>query len=344
MARPLRIEYEGAVYHVTARGNARQDIVVAEEDWRQLQQRLAQTVARYGWELLSYVLMRNHLHVVLRTPRPNLSAGMQYFLSGYANWFARRHGRPGHLFQGRFKGHLVEEESYFWEVSRYVHLNPLRTQPPLVAHPGDWPWSSYSGYTRRQDRVDWVAYEALLAAWRGEAGGSDPARAYRRFVEGGIEYPPENPFRAAVWGWILGSEEFVARLRSRLAGEPSCPAVPDQRRLASLTIEEVLEGTANFYKVPRAVFATRTGGMPRAAAAWLARRLTTATLSELAGSLGLSHFGSVPNLTRRAERQRAKSPSFRLELEQLEARLTAAAFSSPAGTAKRSSQKKKTKN
>jgi len=204
MARPLRIEFEGAIYHVTARGNARQTIVKADDDRQRLRDGLDETVLRYGWELLSFVFMNNHLHLFFRTPQPNLSAGMQYFLSGYANWFSRRHQRPGHLFQGRFKAKLVENESYFWQVSRYIHLNPFRTRPPLATRLRDWPWSSYPGFARQRDRVEWVAYDLLLSAWRGQAGGTDPGASYRRFVEAGIKQPPPDPFRDAVGGWILG--------------------------------------------------------------------------------------------------------------------------------------------
>jgi SAM-dependent methyltransferase len=91
---------------------------------------------------------------------------MQYLTSGYANWCGRRHRRPGHTFQGRFKSELIEDESYFWTVSRYIHLNPVRGKRPLAVHPRDWPWSSYSGYDRRRRRVEWVAYDALYSAWR----------------------------------------------------------------------------------------------------------------------------------------------------------------------------------
>ncbi|NQU22945.1 MAG: transposase [Candidatus Nealsonbacteria bacterium] len=330
MARPLRIEYAGAVYHITARGNARQEIVIEDGDRRRLEEGLARTVVRYGWELLAFVFMTNHLHLLLRTPQPNLSAGMQYFLSGYANWFARRHQRPGHLFQSRFKGHLIEDESYFWEVGRYVHLNPLRTRRPLADHPRDWPWSSYRGYARRRDRVDWVAYDALLSAWHGQTGGPDPARAYRKFVEAGIERRPENPFRRAAFGWLLGSDEFVDRLRRRLAGEPSRPAVPQQRRLSSFTTEQVFQAVADFYGVARESFSVRGGATPRAVAAWLARRLTTATLGELAENLGLTHYASVSNLTRKVDRQRAASQSFQRELQRLESRL--ATITPPTGS------------
>jgi len=115
MARPLRIEYPGAIYHVMCRGNQRRSIFEDESDYQRLFQGLEQAVGRFGWELLAFVLMPNHFHLLLRTPQANLSRGMQYLVSGYANWHAKRHGRPGHLTQGRFKAALVEDESYDWQ-------------------------------------------------------------------------------------------------------------------------------------------------------------------------------------------------------------------------------------
>jgi REP element-mobilizing transposase RayT len=157
MARPLRIEFPGAIYHVMSRGNARQTVFHDEGDYQRLFEGLAVVVSRSGWDLLSFVLMPNHFRLLVRTPQPNLSRGMQYLTSGYANWCGRRHRRPGHTFQGRFKSELIEDESYFWTVSRYIHLNPVRGKRPLAVHPRDWPWSSYSGYDRRRRRVEWVA-------------------------------------------------------------------------------------------------------------------------------------------------------------------------------------------
>ena len=142
MARPLRIEFPGAIYHVMSRGNARRTIFRDEGDYQRLIDGLAVVVFRLGWDLISFVVMPNHFHLLVRTPQPNLSRGMQYLTSGYANWCGRRHRRPGHTFQGRFKSQLVEDESYFWTVSRYIHLNPVRGQRPLAAHPRDWAWSS----------------------------------------------------------------------------------------------------------------------------------------------------------------------------------------------------------
>ncbi len=198
MARPLRIEYPGAIYHVMSRGNQRRAIFDDDGDYQRLLQGLEQSVGRFGWELLSFALMPNHFHLLLRTPRPTLSRGMQYLVSGYANWYAKRHRRPGHLMQGRFKAALIEDETYFWSVRRYVHLNPVIGKRPLVVtHPADWPWSSYPEYARKRARVQWVAYKPINQAWRGEMGGNNPERAYCRFVEQGLTSKPEDPFRRA---------------------------------------------------------------------------------------------------------------------------------------------------
>ena len=123
------------------------------------------------------MLMPNHFHLLVRTPWPNLSRGMQYLTSGYANWCGRGHRRPGHTFQGRFKSVLIEDESYFWTVSRYIHLNAVRGKRPLAVHPRDWPWSSYPGYCAGVGASSGWPTSALYSAWRGESGGNDPEAA-----------------------------------------------------------------------------------------------------------------------------------------------------------------------
>lgn len=150
-----------------ARGNGGQALFHEDRDYQRMFEGLEKTAARSGWEVFSFVWMPNHIHLFFRTPKPNLFRGMQYLLSGYANWYAKRHQRTGHLFQGRFKGELIEDETYFWNVSRYIHLNPVRGKKPLVAHPRDWQWSSYGGYASRRVRVDWIAYDSVYRAWEG---------------------------------------------------------------------------------------------------------------------------------------------------------------------------------
>jgi len=305
MARPLRLEYPGAIYHVTARGNGRQLLFHQPDDYQRMLDGLEQTVERTGWEVLAFVWMPNHVHLFCRTPQPNLSRGMQYLLSGYANWYAKRHQRVGHLFQGRFKGQLVEDESYFWSVSRYVHLNPVRGRRPLVEHPRDWPWSSYRGYAQEKARLPWLAYESVWDAWSGRGG--DPRRAYRRFVEAGIDEPPERPLLEARHGWLLGSDAFVKQIKRQYSGTSQPDQVPAARRLSALDPQRVIEAVAEHYGVDSHSYRHRRGAAPgRDLAAYLAHRRTTATLRELAEPFGLSHPDSVSNLIRRAEQALAE--------------------------------------
>jgi putative transposase len=315
MSRPLRVEYPGAIYHIMCRGNARQRIFHNEADHQRLVDGLALTVSRFGWELFSFVLMPNHFHLFLRTPQPSLSAGMQYLASGYANWFAKRHRCPGHLLQGRFKSQLVEDESYFWSVSRYIHLNPVRGKTPLVSHPREWRWSSYPGYASGRARVDWVAYDFVYAAWQGDIGGRDPETAYRRYVERGLTAPPENPFRNAIQGWLLGGMEFVDKIRARTGQARHHDQVPAARRLSALDLVKIQSAVAAHYGVDPQTFRKRRGdSISRDVAAWLSRQLTTCTLRELASVFGLGHPDSVRNLTRRVDRALSDSSKLRRDI------------------------------
>ena len=319
MARPLRIEFPNAIYHVMARGNGRQRIFHADADYQRMTDGLAKTIARTGWQVFAFVWMPNHIHLFVRTPKPNLSVGMQYLLSGYANWYAKRHQRTGHLFQGRFKAELVEDESYFWTLSRYVHLNPVRGKKPLVDHPSSWAWSSYPGYCRKSVRVDWIEYESVLAAWQGEMGGKDSGLAYRRFVESGLETPPSNPLDNALEGWLLGSDTFLKKVKKLITKPQHIDQTPKARRLTSLDANEVITAVAAYFKAsPESYQSKRSTAPGRDLAAYLAHRRTTATLRELATAFGLSHPDSVSNLIRRAQNAISGSKSKKKDLERID--------------------------
>lgn len=324
MPRRLRIEFEGAIYHVMARGNARQVIVRDDEDRQRLLTDLERVVTRSGWELLAFVVMNNHFHLLLRTPRPNLGKGMQAFLSSYAQWWGRRRGRAGHLFQGRYRAEMIEDERYYWAVSRYIHLNPVRAR--MVERPESWAWSSYPGYAKRSDRLPWVAHDTLLSAWRGKSGGGEAAaaRAYRKFVEAGLKTPPPSPFREAFGGWILGSEGYVARLRSLAALAVSYPPSPEALHLSGLDAGAVFQAVADHYGLDLSSLSVRGDAhIARAVAAALCRRHTESTLHDLAARLGLSRADSVPNLTRRFEARLLDSPKLARDVQRITKRLFA---------------------
>lgn len=205
MTRPLRLEFPGAVYHVTSRGNARQDIVADDRDRSQWLTLLAHVVDRYGWLCHAYCLMDNHYHLLIETPQPTLSLGMRQLNGRYTQAYNRRHARVGHLFQGRFTAILVEKEAHLLELCRYVVLNPVRAK--LVPHPRQWTWSSYRATVGETKAPSWLATDWILGQFGQRVG---PAReTYRAFVAEGRGGP--RPWEQLTGQIYLGSEEFVAQ-------------------------------------------------------------------------------------------------------------------------------------
>ena len=200
--------------------------------------------------------------------------------------------------------------------SRYVHLNPVRAG--LVRRPEQWEWSSYPGYRDVRRAQPWVAHDTMLAARQGDHGGRDARSAYTRFVEAGLTDPPPAPFREAIGGWILGSERFVARLRNEAGPVLSNPPIPEARQLAGLDPKRVFAAVAEFYGLDSSSLSRRHDPhLARAAAAWLCRRHTEASLRQLAEWLGPSRADSVPNLTRRLEARLKASPQLSDDLAEI---------------------------
>ena len=300
MARPLRIEFAGAVYHVMSRGNARQDVVLDDADREKRLDWLRRTVETYGWRLHAFALMRNHDHLFLETPEPNLSAGMQYLNGSYTSYFNRRHRCCGHLFQGRFKAHLIEEDGYFLEVSRYIHLNPVRAE--VVARPEQYAWSSYRGYQRASRTIPWVTYDRVLGEFDTSSGLA--RRAYTRFVRAGIEEPPSSPFRAALEGMVLGSDKFVARVRRLLDDRPPDRNVPQQEQIrARPSLEEIVRAVGEHFGQDTTLWSPgrRSDDASRAVAAYLARRRFGYAAGRVAAELGYRSASSIPRAVARVE-------------------------------------------
>jgi REP element-mobilizing transposase RayT len=218
MARPIRIEYEGAVYHVTLRGNERRPIFKTDGDRERFIQTLSDSVERYDVRLYLYCLMSNHVHMVLETPRGNLSRFMHRLQTSYTVYFNRRHRRSGHLMQGRFGASLVDEDSYILKLSRYVHLNPVYIRSSRGKSPSErvallraYVWSSYRGYIGQGKREDFVDYGPVLAM----VGGAKRTvkSRYRRFVEAGISEIDSAVIYAKKRSPLcIGSDDSVERI------------------------------------------------------------------------------------------------------------------------------------
>jgi REP-associated tyrosine transposase len=234
MARPLRIEFSGALYHVTSRGDRREPIFEDAEDRQRFLGTLAEVVKQFHWLCYAYCLMTNHYHLVVETPQGNLSKGMRQINGVYTQASNRRHQRTGHLLQGRFKAILVDKESYLLELTRYVVLNPVRAG--MVAQPQQWPWSSYRAMVGKAPAPAWLATDTLLAAlgqWRQEA-----QRRYRQFVREGIG-------KESIWSGLrqqiyLGDERFVERMQAKAQVRGDNLSIPRaQRRAAPASLASI---------------------------------------------------------------------------------------------------------
>jgi REP element-mobilizing transposase RayT len=210
MARPLRIEFSGALYHITSRGDRREDIYEDDEDRRMFLRTLAEVVKQFNWRCHAYCLMSNHYHLVVETPDGNLSKGMRQLNGVYTQASNRRHQRMGHLFQGRFKGILVDKDSYLLELARYVVLNPVRAR--MVREPRQWPWSSYRAMVGETSVPEWLASDHLLSQFgkrRAEA-----RKRYRQFVNEGIGQ--ESIWKDLRQQVYLGDDRFVEQMQSQM--------------------------------------------------------------------------------------------------------------------------------
>ena len=288
MARPLRIEYPGAVYHVTSRGNERSLIFRDEKDRLAFLDTLARTVDRWNWMVHAYCLMGNHYHLLIETPEPNLSRGMRQINGEYTQAFNRRHHRVGHLFQGRFKAILVEKESHLLELCRYVVLNPVRARGMKVSAPEDWRWSSYRATAGKVKRPEWLTVTWVLSQF-----GKTPAKArqsYRRFVVQGIKDRTNIEVRGGLW---IGSDAFGQRLKGQVGGKEK---VREHTRMQRRVLERK---SLKAYFPARALKSTAI----RDEAIYQAYREGRYTQGEIGEYLGL-HYVTISRIVRKVEDQK----------------------------------------
>ena len=236
MARPLRLEYPGAVYYVTARGNAGQEIFLNDEDREAFLETLSTVVERFHWIVHAYCLMTNHYHLLIETPEANLSRGMRQLNGVATQGFNRRHVRTGHVLEGRFKAILVEKGSHLLELARYVVQNPVRAK--AVLHPRLWKWSSYRATSQETGVPDFLTVDWILAQFRSKR--ELPERGYRRFVAEGKGLAVWDDLRGGV---LLGSDAFVKKLSRLLHGKADMKEIPQaQRRATRPSLEKLFQG------------------------------------------------------------------------------------------------------
>jgi putative transposase len=224
MARPLRIEYAGANYHVTSRGNERKPVFNGDQDRTNFLNTLQHVNKRYNWICHAYCLMDNHYHLIIETPEGNLSAGMRQLNGVYTQLFNKLHGRAGHLFQGRYKSIVIQKDSHLLEVCRYVVLNPVRAN--MVEAPEAWKWSSYRATAGRERSHPCLTVDWMLGQFSGQRGKA--GQEYRQFVQRGIN--KETIWTEVRGQALLGEDEFADSLVAHLRKHKDMPEIPKSQR------------------------------------------------------------------------------------------------------------------
>ncbi len=312
MGRPLRIEYPGALYHIASRGNERSDIFRDDADRLKFLDMLKDYHERFGILIHCYVLMDNHYHLVVETPMGNILKVMHGLNSGYTGYFNRKYNRSGHLFQGRYKAVIVDKESYLIELSRYVHLNPVRAG--MVEHPEQYAWSSYKGYLQKKDSSDWVEYSWILGAF----GNRNQRRHYKEYVSLGTS---ESPMKKLYGQIVLGSEEFISRLKKVLPKD-SGEGVLKKRQLNSCSDPHtILKITAEeFGMTPDEL---KTKGVHRDTAIYLVRRYSGLGNNGTGELFGGMHYTAVSRLCTGFSKELDKDKKLKRKVETILSRIKA---------------------
>ena len=251
MTRPVRIEFAGALYHVTSRGDRRESIYEDDADRELFLDTVGEVIRRFNWVCHAYCLMSNHYHLVIETPDGNLAKGMRQLNGVYTQATNCRYGRVGHLFQGRYKAILVDGDSYLLELTRYVVLNPVRAG--MVASPVEWRWSSFRDMLGERTPPDWLATDALLAQF-----SCDREEAVRRYVQ----FVAEGRGAESIWNNLkrqiyLGDDRFVETMQAKSEGLSKAVGVPKtQTRPPAPPIEELASKYRNRNEAIAAIYAT----------------------------------------------------------------------------------------
>jgi putative transposase len=293
MARPLRMEYEGAFYHVTARGNERRRIYYGKADYEKFKTYLEEAQEKYGYLLHCYVLMTNHYHLIIETPMGNLSSVMHYINGSYTNYINIKKRRSGHLFQGRYKAILIDRDRYLLELSRYLHLNPVRAK--LVERPEDYPYSSYSAYISKE-KNEIVSPDLILGMV--SKTKKDAISKYKDFVDRAIGGELEDPLKDVYAGMMLGGTRFIKEALNRLReGDLDKKDISHRRALkAAYRLEEIMDSLCVYFAISRDELLGNKNKRYRDIAIYLLKKhtgLTNRQVGELLGNISYSAVAKV---------------------------------------------------
>ncbi len=311
MARPLRIEYPGAFYHVTARGNELRNIFESTKDHEKFLSYIETATLRYKATIHAYCLMSNHYHLLIETPLGNLSQIMHHINGAYTTFFNTGHQRTGHLLQGRYKAILVDADAYTAELSRYLHLNPVRAN--MVKKPDEYLWTSYQFYTGQKKKPGWLKTDLVLSYFGRNIRAAQ--KSYRKFVLAGIDKEYDSPLKKTVASTILGSIDFVDRVKAKyLNGKKKADRnLPDLAKLSQApTIKEIHN------EIKKILNDDPT--LSRKATIYLCHRYSRRTLQEIGDHFGIGE-SAVSQASRRLQASLGKDRKLRKKIEGIGDRL-----------------------
>lgn len=282
MSRPLRVEFPGAFYHITARGNAKQNIFIDRIDFRKFLELVGREIEQQRWNCYSFCLMNNHYHLLIETPEPNLVKGMKRLNGTYTQYFNNRHGRVGHLFQGRYKAIIVDKNSYLLELNRYIVLNPVRAGQ--VNEPADWKWSNHKVLINNSDFPEWYKKERVLRFYG--KSYNEAVTKYIEFVNDGLGCKsPWTDLKGQIW---LGNEEFIERVKNNL-NEIQTKNIPAEQLTPFRPNEqEIVDKLTAIYNISVDALYNRKNKECYKACVYLLRRVVNMGISEVAAKFNIS--------------------------------------------------------
>jgi putative transposase len=310
MARPYRLQGENCFYHITSRGDDRKKIYISDFDFKKFLDYLLKAKERFEFHLYAYVLMSNHYHLLIETLQPNLSQIMQYLNTAYTTYYNVKRKKYGHLFQGRYKSILVDKDSYFKELSRYIHLNPVRAR--IVERPKEYKWSSYRGYTSKKGDgyIDKNQINNILDT--SEAG-------YRQFVLDAAETSKFNPFKDIYAGFILGPASFIKEKLQDLKDQLESENISYKKALTRhISEEEIINTVAKRYgKTIEELCKSKKRPMKaKKIAIYLMKKLSNLTNNKIGENFGIT-YSAVSKATGDLETLISEDKTIKEEVEEL---------------------------
>jgi putative transposase len=319
MARPLRIEYPGAWYHVMNRGRRKEVIFSDRKDYENFLAVLRESSEMFGVRIAAYCLMPNHYHLLLQTPFGNLSRAMRHVNGVYTQRYNRRRDIDGQLFRGRYKSVLVEGDSHLLELLRYIHRNPLRAI--ICTSVEEYPWSSHHGYVSRARKWDWLYREVLLNMFADQPGKAQ--QKYLEFVRKKDSSEVTDFFSRKNLASVYGSLDFINWIKGKFYQTKNHAEIPQSRILAP-TIAEIKTAVGRSYKVDENVWGQSRRGKvnePRNIAVYLARKHSGLRLEEIGREFGFEKYSSVSSIVVRTEKLLAEDTNLRKRLETIRRKL-----------------------